>query len=85
MVTLKTLNGKPARDVTGPLQRPTPSHLGEKLIGTAIVAANEPQVEGLFAAWTHTMKFDERGDRETLVTDLVDYQVPLGLLGFSGG
>ncbi|MBX3022273.1 MAG: SRPBCC family protein [Bdellovibrionales bacterium] len=39
------------------------------------------QVEGLFAAWTHTMKFDEHGEKETLVTDLVDYQVPLGLFG----
>lgn len=40
------------------------------------------QVEGIFAAWTHTMKFDEHGEKETLVTDLVDYQVPLGLLGY---
>jgi ligand-binding SRPBCC domain-containing protein len=40
------------------------------------------QVEGIFAAWTHTMKFDEHGEKETLVTDLVDYQIPLGLFGF---
>lgn len=39
------------------------------------------QVEGIFAGWTHTMKFEEHGDNQTLVTDLVDYQVPLGLLG----
>jgi ligand-binding SRPBCC domain-containing protein len=40
------------------------------------------QVEGLFALWSHTMKFEEHGEKATLVTDLVDYQVPLGLLGF---
>lgn len=40
------------------------------------------QVEGLFAAWTHTMKFEEHGENATLVTDLVDYQMPLGLLGY---
>lgn len=39
------------------------------------------QSEGVFAAWSHTMKFDEHGENGTLVTDLVDYQVPMGLLG----
>jgi ligand-binding SRPBCC domain-containing protein len=40
------------------------------------------QAEGLFAAWTHTMKFEEHGDSATLVTDVVDYQMPLGLFGY---
>jgi len=40
------------------------------------------QVEGVFSAWSHTMKFEERGEKETLVTDLVDYQVPFGLFGY---
>jgi ligand-binding SRPBCC domain-containing protein len=40
------------------------------------------QVEGLFSTWTHTMRFEEHGENETLVTDLVDYQIPLGLLGY---
>ncbi len=40
------------------------------------------QSEGIFANWTHTMKFDEHDDHSTLVTDLVDYQLPLGLLGY---
>lgn len=40
------------------------------------------QVEGLFSVWTHTMKFEEHGEDATLVADLVDYQLPLGLLGF---
>jgi ligand-binding SRPBCC domain-containing protein len=39
------------------------------------------QSEGVFAGWTHTMKFDEHGENSTLVTDLVDYDVPLGLFG----
>jgi ligand-binding SRPBCC domain-containing protein len=38
------------------------------------------QVEGVFTSWTHTMKFEEQ-EAETLVTDIVDYQLPLGLLG----
>ncbi len=40
------------------------------------------QSEGVFAAWTHTMKFEEHSESSTLVTDLVDYQLPMGILGF---
>lgn len=40
------------------------------------------QIEGIFTTWTHSMKFEEHGESETLVTDLVDYQLPLGLVGF---
>src|ERR1700722_18851580 len=36
------------------------------------------QVEGLFSNWTHTMKFEEHGENATLVTDVVDYTMPLG-------
>lgn len=39
------------------------------------------QSEGIFAGWTHTMKFEDHGENGTLVTDIVDYQVPMGLLG----
>lgn len=39
------------------------------------------QSEGVFSAWNHTMKFDEHGENGTLVTDLVDYNVPMGLFG----
>ena len=39
------------------------------------------QSEGVFASWTHTLKFEDHGDNGTLVTDLVDYRVPLGLFG----
>ncbi len=39
------------------------------------------QSEGIFSSWAHTMKFEEHGENSTLVTDLVDYQVPMGLLG----
>jgi len=39
------------------------------------------QVEGFFKSWSHIMKFDDHGDGFTLVTDLVDYTLPLGLLG----
>lgn len=40
------------------------------------------QMEGLFADWIHTMKFEDHGDDQTLVTDYVDYRLPLGLLGY---
>ena len=39
------------------------------------------QTEGLFSSWTHTMKFDDHGEKTSLVTDIVDYHVPLGILG----
>lgn len=39
------------------------------------------QSEGVFAGWTHTMKFEDHDEKTTLVTDLVDYEVPLGILG----
>lgn len=40
------------------------------------------QSEGIFVSWTHTMKFDDHGENGTRVTDLVDYKVPMGLLGY---
>ncbi len=40
------------------------------------------QSEGVFASWTHTMKFEEHNENVTLVTDLVDYQVPMGIFGY---
>ncbi len=40
------------------------------------------QIEGLFSLWMHTTKFEDRDDGMTLVTDIVDYSVPFGLLGF---
>lgn len=39
------------------------------------------QVEGFFKTWSHIMKFENHGEGYTLVTDLVDYTLPLGLLG----
>jgi ligand-binding SRPBCC domain-containing protein len=39
------------------------------------------QSEGIFSSWNHTMKFEEHGEHFTLVTDIVDYQVPLGIFG----
>lgn len=39
------------------------------------------QVEGFFKKWSHIMKFEDHGEGFTLVTDLVDYTLPFGLLG----
>ena len=39
------------------------------------------QIEGLFAAWTHTVRFEEIDANSTRVTDVVDYRVPGGMLG----
>lgn len=40
------------------------------------------QSEGVFAHWTHTMKFEDHSEKVTRVTDLIDYKVPMGLFGF---
>jgi ligand-binding SRPBCC domain-containing protein len=39
------------------------------------------QVEGLFQSWTHVIRCEEQAPKQTLITNLVDYQVPLGILG----
>lgn len=39
------------------------------------------QLSGVYARLIHTMKFEEHGQNETLVTDLVDYEMPFGILG----
>ncbi|MGE0763773.1 MAG: hypothetical protein AB7N80_10890 [Bdellovibrionales bacterium] len=40
------------------------------------------QSEGLFADWVHTIKLEDHGENQTLVTDYVDYKVPFGLVGY---
>lgn len=40
------------------------------------------QIEGLFASWLHTIKFEDHGENQTLVTDYVDYRLPLGIIGY---
>jgi ligand-binding SRPBCC domain-containing protein len=39
------------------------------------------QVEGLFHGWTHTIKISEQSSDSTLITDIVDYTIPFGLVG----
>jgi ligand-binding SRPBCC domain-containing protein len=39
------------------------------------------QTEGVFRKWVHTQKFSTHGKNETLVTDVVDYELPFGLVG----
>jgi ligand-binding SRPBCC domain-containing protein len=39
------------------------------------------QVSGVYARWIHTMKFEEHGPNQTLVTDIVEYEIPFGILG----
>jgi ligand-binding SRPBCC domain-containing protein len=39
------------------------------------------QVSGVYAQFVHTMKFEEHGQNETLVTDLLEYEIPFGLFG----
>ncbi|MCC7405379.1 MAG: hypothetical protein IT288_13355 [Bdellovibrionales bacterium] len=46
--------------------------------GTALVYR---QTEGVFRKWVHTQKFTTHGKNETLVTDVVDYELPFGLVG----
>ncbi len=39
------------------------------------------QVSGVYARFVHTMKFEEHGQNETLVTDFLEYEIPFGLFG----
>jgi ligand-binding SRPBCC domain-containing protein len=39
------------------------------------------QAEGIFNSWVHTIRFEDHGDGGTLVTDLVEYELPFGLMG----
>lgn len=39
------------------------------------------QVKGLFKSFHHKVKFEDHGGGETLVTDLADYKLPLGIIG----
>ena len=39
------------------------------------------QLSGAFSEWWHLTMFEEHGPRQTLMTDIVDFSVPGGLLG----
>ncbi len=39
------------------------------------------QVSGIYARFVHTMKFEDHSVGGTLVTDLVEYQLPFGIFG----
>ncbi len=39
------------------------------------------QTFGLFKQWVHTMKFAEAAVHQTLVTDIVEYELPFGIFG----
>lgn len=41
----------------------------------------DTQLKGPYKLWHHTHEFKSLGPHETLMTDTVRYQVPLGLLG----
>jgi len=45
------------------------------------------QVGGFFSEWVHTHEFESITARKTKLTDLVDYSLPMGVLGrmFGGG
>lgn len=39
------------------------------------------QVSGVYTRFMHTMKFEEHGQNETLVTDFLEYELPFGIFG----
>lgn len=39
------------------------------------------QLSGFFKEWSHLMLFGEHGDRQTVLTDIVDFTLPGGLIG----
>ncbi len=40
------------------------------------------QFQGVFEKWVHTTRFENSSEDQTMVTEIVDYKVPFGLLGF---
>ena len=41
----------------------------------------DSQINGPFALWRHTHSFEEKGQRQTLMRDLVEYGIPYRALG----
>lgn len=41
----------------------------------------ERQVSGVFEEWLHTVKFEKHSDDSTLITNIVQFRLPLGLIG----
>jgi len=39
------------------------------------------QTLGLFKEWIHTLRCEEVGGRQTMVTEIVEFEVPFGILG----
>jgi ligand-binding SRPBCC domain-containing protein len=39
------------------------------------------QIQGVFTRYIHTIKWEDHGNGSTLVTDIVEYNLPFGLLG----
>lgn len=39
---------------------------------------------GFFDRWVHTQTLKEHGDGQTLLTDIIEYEMPLGILGRLG-
>lgn len=39
------------------------------------------QIEGLFRRWSHVQKFESHGANGTLLTDMVEYELPFGIFG----
>lgn len=41
----------------------------------------ERQVSGVFEEWLHTVKFEKHSEESTLLTNIVQFKLPLGLIG----
>jgi ligand-binding SRPBCC domain-containing protein len=41
----------------------------------------DSQIKGPYALWRHTHSFEEKGPRQTMMRDLVEYGIPYGALG----
>jgi len=41
----------------------------------------DSQTNGPYVLWRHTHSFEEKGPRQTLMRDLVEYSIPYGVLG----
>lgn len=60
------------------IEQPVRFRVDRYVVGNSL---NYHQIEGIFQSWVHTMKFEEATNGSTLLTDLVDYDMPLGIMG----
>lgn len=42
---------------------------------------SDRQVQGVFSRWYHVQRFEVHNEKQTLLSDYIDYTLPMGILG----